>query len=285
VLTVSDTLAEIIRAIKARRPAPSGKVNPDGKLLRSFEKNGTQKIAAMLQEVAGDLFDDLSESQITTIMTRINGTATRDKMVAVLAALVGEWALSGAEFGQAQLFGLVGDISVNWALANEAATQWATNYTYELVSGITDTTRDILRREIAGFTESGETFQEFVKRLASRDDLFGAQRAEAIAVTEVTRAYAEGNQVAWRESGVTEAKEWNTANDELVCPICGPLDGKQTPLGDTFDGGHDGPPAHPRCRCWLTPVVIGDLETGQEIFEQYGLERGDFPGFAATGLQ
>jgi hypothetical protein len=85
-----------------------------------------------------------------------------------------------------------------------------------------------------------------------------------IAVTEVTRSYAEGNQIAWKESGVVEGKEWNTANDEIVarCPICWPLHGVVIPIGEEFDGGFDGPPAHPRCRCWITPVVIGDPEEG-----------------------
>ena len=48
------------------------------------------------------------------------------------------------------------------------------------------------------------------------------------------------------------------ANGLLVhnCPICGPLQGQQAALGQQFEGGFDNPPAHPRCRCWVVPVVM-----------------------------
>jgi hypothetical protein len=38
---------------------------------------------------------------------------------------------------------------------------------------------------------------------------------------------------------------WQTSNDERVCPICGPKHGKEITDGKF-------PPAHPRCRCWVT---------------------------------
>jgi hypothetical protein len=49
---------------------------------------------------------------------------------------------------------------------------------------------------------------------------------------------------------------WNTANDDLVCAICGPLNQQERPLDEPFDGGIERPAAHPRCRCWLTSEVI-----------------------------
>jgi SPP1 gp7 family putative phage head morphogenesis protein len=187
-----------------------------------------------------------------------------------VGGLLQEWALAGADFGREQvertIFGVkqvTDGIAVDWALANEAAAQWAEAYSFELVSGITNTTQTALQREIAGFAESGETFQQFNRRLAG-SDLFSAARSEMIAVTEVTRAYAQGNMVTWRESGVTEGKEWNTANDEIVaeCPICFPLHEKVIEIDEEFTSqSFSGatPPAHPLCRCWLTPVPIGDM--------------------------
>jgi len=47
---------------------------------------------------------------------------------------------------------------------------------------------------------------------------------------------------------------WQTRNDEIVCPICGPRHGKEEGDGWTKD---DGPPAHPRCRCWTNHVLPG----------------------------
>ena len=76
---------------------------------------------------------------------------------------------------------------------------------------------------------------------------------------------------AWRESDVINKRRWNTGVDELVCPICGPLHNVIVGLDETFPGGFRVPPAHPNCRCWITPVVEGveELETG---LEQYGLQ-------------
>ena len=79
---------------------------------------------------------------------------------------------------------------------------------------------------------------------------------------------------AWRESGVVAGREWNTAVDELVCPICGPLHGKFAPYGEPFEGGYDSPPAHPRCRCWISAVSKADLE--RDIADYEYVEGGGF---------
>ena len=86
-------------------------------------------------------------------------------------------------------------------------------------------------------------------------EFYSEERARQLAVTEVTRAFAEGNMAAWRAAGVIEKRRWNTNNDELVCPVCGPLAGQVRGLDDEFGDGIPLPPAHPRCRCWITPVV------------------------------
>ena len=81
--------------------------------------------------------------------------------------------------------------------------------------------------------------------------LFGDARARRIAVTEVTRLFARGNQMAWEETGFVNMVKWNTAEDELVCPVCRPLDGTMIGIGD-IDAM---PPAHVNCRCYITPIV------------------------------
>lgn len=97
-----------------------------------------------------------------------------------------------------------------------------------------------------------------VKRYRERLIAF---RAETIARTETLTAAHEGQAEAWRqleERGAlpaTARREWLTAEDERVCPICGPLDGQTAPLGRSYPGGYDRPPAHPNCRC--TEVLVG----------------------------
>lgn len=79
--------------------------------------------------------------------------------------------------------------------------------------------------------------------------IFSEARAEMIATTEVTRAFQNGNDLVWLATGYIQFHQWNTQRDERVCPICGPKD------GNIYVIGGEAPPAHPRCRCWVSPVV------------------------------
>jgi SPP1 gp7 family putative phage head morphogenesis protein len=84
---------------------------------------------------------------------------------------------------------------------------------------------------------------------------FGAARAERIAVTEVTRIFTEMTRAAEDANPDTTGFRWLTANDELVCEICGPMAGQIRSKNGQWPFGVSGPPAHPRCRCDITPVT------------------------------
>lgn len=144
---------------------------------------------------------------------------------------------------------------VDWSLINSAATEWARRYGYDLVSGLTDTTRRGLQELIPQFFERDMTLGELRDRLGQ---WFGPVRADMIATTEVTRAAVSGEEgvaAELREQGIDMVEVWQTNNDELVCPICGPRNGKAR--GDGWDSP---PPAHPRCRCWVTHELRGAEE-------------------------
>jgi SPP1 gp7 family putative phage head morphogenesis protein len=144
---------------------------------------------------------------------------------------------------------------INWDLANEAAREWAWSYATQWTAQLVASTRRQMQLEITRWIDNGETLPQLISRLAP---LFGEKRAELIAVTEVTRAFAEGNIRAWKETGVIQKKEWVTAFDELVCPICSPLNGKVVGMDEEFAPGIKSPPAHPRCRCVIVGVVDVD---------------------------
>ena len=172
----------------------------------------------------------------------------------------------------------VSPIGVDWAIANTAAADWARSYLTLLAGQINQTSRGAvttsIRNSIASFFEEGLTIGELEQRLIDdpnlrelftrdvRDRLgriYGPNRASLIARTEVTRASVEGERAMARElkkEGIDMIEVWETRNDELVCPICGPRHGKKEGDGWTKD---DGPPAHPRCRCAvgheLSPVL------------------------------
>jgi len=134
----------------------------------------------------------------------------------------------------------------DWALVNEAAIDWVESYTMELVRGINSTSRQAITRAVQGFYRGELTQKQVIQRLSN---IYSPVRAEMIAITEITRASVEGERAVVREigrQGIQMVEVWRTANDDIVCPICEPRNGK--PKGEGWNE-NDGPPAHPRCRC------------------------------------
>ncbi len=119
-------------------------------------------------------------------------------------------------------------------------------------------------------------------------DIFNKTRAEIIAITEITAAnsVAEIELIDWinewltRGSGLPDgplsqppaddgtiepqppgsqiAAYWQTEKDEKVCPICSPLHNQlEQPgvIGNWTELFPLGPPAHPRCRCFIVWIL------------------------------
>lgn len=142
-------------------------------------------------------------------------------------------------------------IGFNYRLANQIAANWAKEHAFELQKRLDVTTREragaILERWIADGGDVG----------ALRDALepwFGKFRAERVASTEITRAFAEGSRRAYLQSGVVSEIEWLTSNDDEVCPICKPLNGRRGPLASGI-AEYGFPPAHATCRCRIAGVT------------------------------
>jgi len=177
--------------------------------------------------------------------------------------LADEWTLK--KLGVRQL------INISWDLANEAAAEWALWHGQNLSGQLAKVTSTRIQKLVSEWVGNDESITQLAKRINNpKFGWFNPKRARTIAVTETTRAFAEGNTIAWKESGVVKKRRWNTSVDEMVCPICGPLHNVVVGIDGTFPGGHQNPPAHPRCRCWITPVVGGaeERETG---LGQHGL--------------
>jgi len=157
-------------------------------------------------------------------------------------------------------------IGVEWMLVNQRAADWARGYGFDLVRKIGDTTRDRLQRTISRYFEEQRTMgvlradiEKFIPDLRTRLGrfIFARERASMIASTEVTRASAEGQaglvaEIKTENPDVRMIGLWFTNADELVCPICRPLNGQQkTAMGYAVGGRTiQRPPAHVRCRCW-----------------------------------
>lgn len=165
----------------------------------------------------------------------------------MLSLLAG--ATSGVNLLPAEVQGIV-----NWNVFNTAAIEYLNQYNLTILRGISETTRKQVTRAVSQWILSGQPLSVLESTLTP---VFGESRAAQIAATEVTRIYAEGNQMAWMSSGVVTSNRWMTARDGRVCPVCGPLSGQVVELGGSFGalGGLSAPPAHVSCRCWLQPVV------------------------------
>ena len=251
--------------VKATRRIDKTPLNPDGRAMRRMERDATERIHTALVKWGRSLFRGVTADSVALITARLDdpdmSKPLRDAMIAVLQDV----AAAGVEHGQKQVERVIMGVkaapviefgAVDWTAANSDAAQWAIEYGYQLIRGITDTTRAQVAREIRYFIDNSLTINQLRDRLMT-GNLFSRKRAGMIAVTETTRAYAEGNTAAWKASGVVEGREWQTAVTEGVCPICRPLHGKIAKMGESF-GMIYNPPAHVNCRCWVVPVVIGD---------------------------
>lgn len=156
-------------------------------------------------------------------------------------------------------------VSVDWTGVNAAALAQARLYVGTLIKGIDATSLEAVRKAVSMFVETpGFTMGDLVKALP-----FDEERAWMVGVTEVTRAYADGQLAAMDEiskefPSLRITKTWFTNADDLVCPACGPLDGVEIGIEDLFEGEIGQPPAHPRCRCWMSTGAKADDGVGAE---------------------
>jgi SPP1 gp7 family putative phage head morphogenesis protein len=153
-----------------------------------------------------------------------------------------------------QISGQTIGIGIDYTLVNKDAAAWARKYAAKLVKQIDDTTKQVIRDAVGDFIDvPGTTIGDVIKRLP-----FDTQRAERVAVTEITKSYAQsntilGHQMAQENPGVDVIRIWYTNRDSLTCPICAPLNGKRVKFGEPFDAENGiyapGDP-HINCRCW-----------------------------------
>ncbi|MBN2002807.1 MAG: phage portal protein [Anaerolineae bacterium] len=211
--------------------------------LRAAQERGEAITPALVERVAGEV-------------SAAHGEAVRPVIIRSLQALAQDGVLAGAEAFTAAV-----KITLDWTLANTDAANWARLYGGKLCKGLDATTKARIAAEVAAWAEAREGMPDLVKRIAAI--ISSPVRAEIIAQTEPTNAYAAGNIAAWRQAedelGLEITQVWNTANDDLVCPICGPLNQQEKPIGQPFTATGNAsilaPAAHPRCRCWLTAIT------------------------------
>lgn len=183
---------------------------PTDKARQEAEGKLRSKIAEILKPKLGWAEKQIAESKpidLDALKNELQGTLQTE----LLEILKTELSLESAAFDP--------------AVYNVAAEEWAKQYTYALVKDITDVTRDIV----------SNAEQQFIQGNVNRGGLqallqpaFGAERADKIAVTETTRAYAQAqsiNKQILSDAGIETERVWRTNKDDLVCEICIGLNG------------------------------------------------------------
>ncbi len=140
----------------------------------------------------------------------------------------------------------------------------------------------LIRRSIVESQIRGESITQATLRLREAlgikpgDPRSLWARVEMIARTEILRASNDGALAIYEANqDVISGIEWLATKDERTCPICGALDSQQWTWSDTYPV----PPAHVRCRCALTPVLIDQaLEQAivgpRQSYREWAAERG-----------
>lgn len=246
----------------SRRPTSAGF---DGQLTRNqmtlrFDPDDDDAEADEIERIAQEHVDSIADglaaqlahieaagASVSEIQRRMDTLPTQTLHEALDALLRGS-AGQGVRMSATTLESVM--VGVDWRLAHEMAMAWANSYSYELVSYITSNSRQFIAEALGEWVREGGSMGDLVSRLAVR---FGRTRAEMIAVTESTRAYAEGSRLEFRNAGIRKVAVL-TNRDDLVCEICWPHDGEIVDI-DSGIPGLGFPPLHVRCRCYLAPVV------------------------------
>ena len=233
---------------------------------KRFEREFAKALAAFFAGQQRGVVNAAKEGEIATT----DPVVLRKTMEPWLIAA----AVKGSEVAMEPIIAI--GLGFDTLLVNEAAVRYAQERAAQAVTQIDGTTRRMIQQKVSQWFESGGTLKELTESLAPT---FGYDRAEMIAVTEVTDTLAGSAEESWREvnrqygTAVVEGKVWHTAADERVCPICAPLDGQVVGLNEDFvhPGGsglaarYEGrrfkrPPAHPRGRCTVGAALLRDAK-------------------------
>jgi HK97 family phage portal protein len=170
------------------------------------------------------------------------------------------------EEGQAQMSALEAPAPFN--PMNETMQDKLKNTLKLTAQSYTTTTLKLLNSSLDEGVSNGESLAKLTERVAEVFNLTDTYRAEQVARTTVFSMANASAREAYKQSGVVNAVKWHTAEDEMTCEFCEPLNDKIIDIDDVFfekgdvvrgsKGGKlsvafgdvEDPPVHPNCRCF-----------------------------------
>ena len=200
-------------------------------------------VADPLKKMAADAVKRSQDSVNKALAAKMRKDSSAG--VTIAPGFVNDWSLQYAMDRGAELVGMKYDAAGN--LIENPDAQWA----------ISDDTRAGVQRMLEQAISDGWTLDEFADALTD-SYAFSSDRADMIARTETRLADSKGTLAGWKESGVVEKKVWLVSNDGCCDDCQENADEGEIALDDDFPSGDDAPPAHPNCRCVVSPVVSNE---------------------------
>jgi SPP1 gp7 family putative phage head morphogenesis protein len=111
-------------------------------------------------------------------------------------------------------------------------------------------------RELRAAYFAGEGIEEVSRRVGRIMGGTTQQAAVTVRTAMQTASNTAAHELYRRNEDVLEGEQIIGTLDRRTCPECGQLDGRILKLRDTKARR---PPFHPQCRCFLAPVIGGDL--------------------------
>lgn len=137
----------------------------------------------------------------------------------------------------------------------DGVVEWVKAHVGENIRYIDDTTREVLRREIAAGVEAGESAGDIARRLRGVHEDWAGWRAERVARTEVAAAFSAAHQQSAEqlaaEFDLQMEKTWHTRIDGRERDEHRAMDGETVPIDEPFSNGLM-QPGEPNCRCVCT---------------------------------
>lgn len=166
-----------------------------------------------------------------------------------------------------------GDIEALLDQADERAIAWAQDHAASIVGKkliggelvdnpdskwvIDDASRDMLKDTIKKALEEGWSKDQLAN--AIQNDVFGEERADMIAQTELAFAHSASNRIGWKASGRVVGKYSILSSDHETPDECDDnAEAGVIPIDDLYPSGDEGYPFHVRCECAEVAVLDPD---------------------------
>lgn len=164
-------------------------------------------------------------------------------MTAAITDAITELIATGGKAGE-----LTYGLNIGISTLDEQVLKAAREHVAQLVTQVTETTRDLIRESIKQSIDRGEDITQSIERL--KKVVNNPVRAELIARTESVNSYQIGLRNFAAQTGAV-SKSWESQAG--ACVLCSPLDGKTIAIDELFVLGNGRevphPSAHPRCKC------------------------------------